>query len=161
MNKKILLSTITVCFLLAGCAKEGVPQQIGQSPSAPAITSGAASSESAASSTSTASNSSTSSAQLKSILAKYTAHQIVFFQSIAIGGNQNAAFAMVAGQQPDGGDDVWYITASGAQKLKNDIAFPPDNQRVLRPLSGRSTASKYSNVKALPAAAVQHHMPGM
>jgi len=122
MNIKIILSTITVCFLLAGCAKERIPQQIGQSSSAPTITSSAAPSESAASSTSTILNKSTSSAQLKSILAKYTTHQIEFFQSIIIGDNQNAAFAIVYG------GDVWYITASGAQKLKSDIAFSPDNQ---------------------------------
>lgn len=128
MNIKILLSTITVCFLLAGCAKERIPQQIGQSLSAPTITSGAAPSESAASSASTSTsastilNSSTSSAQLKSILAKYTTNQIKFFQSIIFGDNQIAAFAIVYG------GDVWYITASGAQKLKSNIAFSADNQ---------------------------------
>jgi hypothetical protein len=104
MNKKIILLTIIVCFLLAGCAKEGMPQQIGQSSSA-----------------STISESSTLSEQLKSIFAKYTPNQIVFFQSIPIGDKQNAAFAMAGGE-------VWYITASGAQKLKSNIGSPPDNQ---------------------------------
>jgi len=136
MNKKILLLTITVCFLLAGCAKEGMPQQIGQSSSAPTITSSAVPSESAASSTSTISNSSNLSAQLKSILAKYTTNRIVFFQSITIGDNQNAAFAITINDNQNAafaivyGGDVWYITAFGAQKLKNDIAFSADDQSL-------------------------------
>lgn len=121
MNKKILLSTITVYFLLVGCAKEGVPQQLGQSPSTSAIKSGAAPSESAASSTSAVSNSSTPSELLKSILEKYTTNQIAFFQSFTIGDSQNVAFAMAGG-------DVWYITISGAQKLKSGIASPSDAQ---------------------------------
>ncbi len=108
MNKKIILSIITVCFLLTGCVKEGISQQIGQSSSASAMTGSAASSETAES-------------QLKSVLAKYTTNQTVFFQSIAIGDNQNAAFAI-------SGSDVWYITSSGAQKLKSGIGFPEDNQ---------------------------------
>lgn len=121
MNKKILLSIITVCFILAGCAKEIMPQQIGQSSSAPTITGSAASSGTTASSASTISISSTPSEQLKSILAKYTTNQIVFFQSFTIGNNQNAAFAMAGG-------DIWYITVSGALKLKSNIAFSADNQ---------------------------------
>jgi hypothetical protein len=124
MNNKILLSTIAVCFLflLAGCAKEGTPQQIGQPSSTPTITSSAVPSESAASSPSTIANGSPSAAQLKSILAKYTTKQMVSFQSFSIGHNQNAAFALA-------GSDVWYITASGAQKLKANIEFPEDIQR--------------------------------
>lgn len=59
--------------------------------------------------------------QLKSILAKYTTYHIAFFQSFTISGNQNAAFAVA-------GTDVWYITASGTQKLKSDIGFPSDNE---------------------------------
>jgi hypothetical protein len=47
---------------------------------------------------------------------------------MSIGGNQNAAFAIVAGEQSGGGYDVWYITASGAQKLKSNIAFSADNK---------------------------------
>ncbi|EHQ91035.1 hypothetical protein [Desulfosporosinus youngiae] len=68
------------------------------------------------------SNGSASPEQLKSILAKYTTNQIVVFQSMTIGDKQNAAFAIVSG------GDVWYITASSAQKLKSDIAFSADNQ---------------------------------
>lgn len=81
-----------------------MPQQIGQS-----------------SSTSTLSNSLTSSEQLKSILAKYTTNQIVFFQSFTIDHDQNAAFAMAGG-------DAWYVTMSGALKLKSNITFSADNQ---------------------------------
>jgi hypothetical protein len=121
MNKKILLSTITVCFLLSGCAKEVMPQQTHLSSSAPTRTSSIVSSESSASSVSTISNSSTSSEQLKSILAKYATDKIVYFQSIDIGDNQNTAFAM------DAGGNVWYITYSGAQKLKSGIGSPLDD----------------------------------
>jgi|GEM_PF-4776761 len=60
MNKKVLLSIITVCFIFAGCAQVVKPQQSGQSSSA-----------------SNLSSSSTSSEQLKSILAKYTTNKIV------------------------------------------------------------------------------------
>ncbi|EGW35939.1 putative lipoprotein [Desulfosporosinus sp. OT] len=120
MNIMILLSTMTVWLLLAGCAKESMPQQIGQSSSGPTITSSAGPSESAAASAIL--NSSTSPAQLKAILAKYTTHQIKFFQSLTIGDQQNAAFAIVQG------GDVWYITASEAQKLKSNIAYSADNK---------------------------------
>lgn len=75
MNKKIFLSIITVCFILTGCVKDGMPQQIGQSSSAPTITARAASSELAVSSDSTISTSLISSEQLKSILTKYTTDQ--------------------------------------------------------------------------------------
>ena len=122
MNKKILLSTMTVCLLLAGCAKESTPQQIGQSSSAPTITNRAAPSECAASSASATLNSSPSPAQLKAILAKYTPNQIEFFQSLTIGDKQNTAFAIVQG------GDVWYITASEAQKLKSNIAYQAENK---------------------------------
>jgi hypothetical protein len=106
MNKKILLSIITVCFILVGYAKETVPKQIAQSSPATSL-----------------SNSLASSKQLKSILAKYTTSQIVFFKSFTIGDKQNAAFAMSGG-------DVWYITTSGALKLKSNIEFSQDNQSV-------------------------------
>jgi hypothetical protein len=105
MNKKILVSIIAVCFILAGCANEVMPQWMGQS-----------------SSTSIILNSSTSSEKLKSILAAYTTKQIVFFQSFTIGDSQNAAFAMAGGE-------VWYITVSGAQKLKSGIGLPGDDPR--------------------------------
>ena len=121
MNKMILLSTIAVCFLLAGCSQEGRPQQVGQSLSEPTPVNSVVSSKSAALSTSTISNGLTSSVQLKSILAKYTTHKIQFFQSISIGGKQTAAFAIV------NGGDVWYITSSSAQKLKSDLPFLEGN----------------------------------
>lgn len=124
MNKKIVLLTIIVCFLLIGCAKKDMPQLIGQSSSAPSTTSSAVSSETAAPSASNISSSSTSSEQLRSVLAKYTTNKIVFFQSFTIGDNQNAAFAMAGG-------DVWYITVSGAQKLKSNIGSPSDDQSVV------------------------------
>jgi PBP1b-binding outer membrane lipoprotein LpoB len=108
MNKKVLLSAITVCFLLTGCAN--LPRQVEQS-TAPTVTSSSVSSESAASSTSTISKNSSPSEQLKSIFEKYTIDQITFFQSFTIGNNQTAAFVVAGG-------DVWYVTSSGVQKLK-------------------------------------------
>ena len=122
MNKKILFSTMTVYLLLAGCAKEGMPQQTGQASPAPTIICSAGPSESATASASAILNSSTSTAQLKVILAQYTTHQIEFFQSLTIDDRQNAAFAIVQG------GDVWYITSSEAQKLKSNIAFSSDNK---------------------------------
>ncbi|MDQ7092208.1 hypothetical protein REC12_01210 [Desulfosporosinus sp. PR] len=125
MNKKILVSIITFCLLLAGCAKGGTPQQIEKAPFAPGTTSKAAFSESTASTASATPiilSSLSSPAQLKSILAKYTKQQIVFFQLVALGNKQNAAFAIV------NQGDVWYIIASGAQKLQSGIALSADNQ---------------------------------
>ena len=66
-------------------------------------------------------------AQLKTALAKYTKHQIVFFQSIDIGNNQNSAFAIVVGDHSSEGD-VWYVTDSNAQKLQDNIYFYYDNK---------------------------------
>ena len=60
--------------------------------------------------------------QLKSILAKYTTNQILFFQSFTTGDNQNAAFVTV-----DGGE-VWFATDSGAQKLKTGLSFREGDQ---------------------------------
>ena len=66
-------------------------------------------------------------AQLKTVLAKYTKHQIVFFQSIDIGDNQNAAFAIVVRDSSDEGV-VWYVTDSKAQKLQDYIHFNSDDK---------------------------------
>ena len=121
MNKRILLLTITACLFLAGCAQKGVLQPIGQSLPASAAAGGAVSSEVTESSpVSIGSDTSLSSEQLKSILAKYTTKQIVFIQSVALDGKQNAAFAVA-------GDEAWYVTAAGAQKLKDNITVRPDN----------------------------------
>lgn len=97
-----------------GSASDG-----GQPPAA--STSGTASSEASASSTSTASDSAASD-PLKSILAKYTTDTVTFFQSFTTGSNQNAAFAFAGG-------DVWYIDASGAQKLDSGDGYANDDQR--------------------------------
>lgn len=124
MNKKILILMIIVCLTLAGCAKEVIPQQTGQSSSIPASSSSIASPE-----------------ELKSILAKYTSDKVVFFQSFAIDSNQNAAFAVT-------GTDIWYITASGAQKLKSGICLPQDNQpdtSVIWTVDG-TTIFKFENI---------------
>lgn len=114
MIKRVLLSIITLGFILTGCANKDITQPIRQTASITSIAEGTASSETAVSSTSTISDS------LKSILLRYTSNQIVFFQSFNIGDNQNAAFAMA-------GDEVWYITDSSALKLKSNITYS-DNQ---------------------------------
>lgn len=103
MNKKVLL-IITLCLILVGWTKEITPQSIEKRPQ-----------------TTNLSNSLISREQLKAILAKHTENQIQFFQSFAIDHNQNAAFAIAGG-------DVWYITMSGALKLKNNITFSGNNK---------------------------------
>lgn len=65
---------------------------------------------------------SSSSKQLKSVLAKYTKNQILFFQNFQIGDHQNAAFATV------NGGEVWYITDTYAQRLKSGLSLTEDAQ---------------------------------
>lgn len=73
--------------------------------------------QSAEPSASSISGGSAPSVQLKSVLAKYTAHQILFFQGFSLDGNQTAAFAT------DDGGGVWYVTDAGARKLKTGLSF--------------------------------------
>lgn len=72
-----------------------------------------------------------SGAQLKSILVKATKAPIKYFQTVDIGNSQNAAFAIVAGDQSYEGD-AWYVTASKAQRLQKNIQFP-DSKNPIRP----------------------------
>jgi len=64
---------------------------------------------------------------LMSVLEEYTTDVIVFFQSFAIADDQYAAFAMAGNNYIS---TVWYVTASGAQVLINDI-YTDDNQPCL------------------------------
>lgn len=105
MNRKILYLLIGVCLIFAGFAKEAKPIQIGKASSVPI----------------NISNGVTSTEQLKSVLSKYTKKQIAFFESFSIGKNQDSAFAIAGGE-------VWFITMSRAQKLKDNITFSADNQ---------------------------------
>lgn len=113
-KKKVTLAAAIIfvfTLFLAGCAStQGTVNSTSAGTETPPAVSSTASS-----------NIPASPEQLKSILTKYTTDRIAFFQSFTIGGNQNAAFALA-------GTDVWYITASGAQRLKSDIEFPPDNE---------------------------------
>ncbi|WFR59435.1 hypothetical protein QA584_10205 [Anaerocolumna sp. AGMB13025] len=120
MNKKVLLSIIAVCFILAGCTNKEITQPIRQTSPDATITEGTTPSETTAAASPTMANSSTSEEKLKSILLKYTSDQIVFIQSFTTGDNQNAAFAMA-------GSDVWFITDSDALKLKSNIMYLSDN----------------------------------
>lgn len=130
MCKRALLLAIAVCFFLTGCAPKAT-QRAEQSSSVPV--SSAVSSKSATSSSSTSSETVISSAisksitpsissasispeQLKAILAKSTSQQIVFFQNFSTEDGQNGAFAIAGGI-------VWYVTSSGAQKLKSGVYF--------------------------------------
>jgi len=117
MDKKIILSAIALCFLLSGCGEKAAPQKIMQTSSASIITNSAASPSLLSS---VVSDSSALSAQLKSILEKYTSHRVLSSQSFNTDNSRNVAFALVEG------GEVWYITASDAQKLKTGIAFPMD-----------------------------------
>src|ERR1035437_3136792 len=65
--------------------------------------------------------------QLKTVLLKYTKHKIRFFQSIDIGNNQNAAFAIVEGDNSYEGDS-WYVTDSDVIKLQDHIHFDSENK---------------------------------
>lgn len=112
---------ITAAALLVSCVKSPSSKQMNAGNNAAFSAGSSSDSDPEAISDHSASN------QEKSILKKYTTHQILFFESFPIGGGQNAAFAIVTGQQSYHGD-VWYITASGAQKLKNNIDFPEDNK---------------------------------
>ena len=119
MKKKILLSVLALCLFFSGCGK--APQQMErQSSAALAAVPSTVSSEAATSLAPTVSKNSDPSLQLKSVLAKSTTHQIVSFQSFALGDGQIAAFALVEG------GEVWYVTASDAQKLKTGIALSTD-----------------------------------
>lgn len=121
MKKKIVLPVLALCLLFSGCEKGIAPQKIErQSLSSLNAASSTVSSETVTSTVSNISQNSDPSAQLKAVLEKCTTHQIVSFQSFALGNGQIAAFALVVG------GEVWYITASDAQKLKTDIAFPMD-----------------------------------
>ncbi len=112
--------TLVLTLFLAGCAATlGVANSTSISRSTGTPTSPEAA---PAVNSATSSNTPAPSEQLKSILAKNTANEIVFFQSFTTGDNQNAAFAIVAG------GEVWYITATGAEKLKSNIAYSLDNQ---------------------------------
>lgn len=122
MNKKILLLLVTTSFLLPGCAKEGISQQFGQSSPIQTASNSIPPPQTTSSPVKSISSSPDSITQLKSILLKYTADKITFFQSFSIGNNQHAAFAMAGGV-------VWYVTASGAQKLKNGIESVGGNRR--------------------------------
>lgn len=105
--------TITVATLLVSCTKSPSSKQMN------------ASNNSGFDGISSNSNSNVTSNEEKSILKKYTTSKILFFQSFPIGSGQNAAFAIVTGQNSYQGD-VWYITA-GAQKLKNNVFLTEDN----------------------------------
>jgi hypothetical protein len=140
MNKKIVLSIIVVCFLLAGCAKEGVTPQVGQSPT-PAISNAVSSKPTATPMpvpTPTPSPTPTPtpnpniptdpiSVQLLSVLAQYAeTDEILYFQSFPIGDDQYAAFILL---EQSSGVWIWYVTASGAQELESyfsyDEEYPP------------------------------------
>ena len=86
---------------------------MGGSPAAP---------QSVVSSVAPVPESSSLSEPLKSVLAKYTAHQILSFQSFRVGNGQKAAFALV-----DGGE-VWYVADFGARKLKTGLSFPEEGK---------------------------------
>lgn len=121
MKKIILLSVFVLCLLFSGCGK--APQQMeGQSSATLAAVPSTASSEVATSLAPTVSKNSDPSLQLKSVLEKSTTHQIESFQSFSLGDGQIAAFALVEG------GEVWYVTASDAQKLKTGISFSSDSQ---------------------------------
>lgn len=110
MNGKFVWSILAVCCLLTGCTK--VPHQAAQS--LPPAASSAVPSRIVESS-STGITRPASPSQLKSILTECTARPIISFQSFSAGNAQNAAFAL------DDGGNVWYVTASDAQKLQSDI----------------------------------------
>lgn len=78
------------------------------------------------SSSSTAFKSSDPSDPLKSILAKYTTDTVTFFQSFTTDRNQKAAFAVT-------GYVVWYVDASGAQKLGR-VSGSMDNEPYYAPV---------------------------
>lgn len=63
----------------------------------------------------------------KSILRKYTKQPILYFESFLTDNGQNVSFAIVSGEDSNQGD-VYYITDSGAEKLKSGIHFPEDNK---------------------------------
>lgn len=121
MKKNVLLSAIAFCLLFSGCGNITATRQI-KGRSSPVSIPSTVSAEIVASSASTISRSSDSSAQLKSILAKSTTHQVVSFQSFALGDSQFAAFALVEG------GEVWYVTASSAKRIKIGISLSSDSQ---------------------------------
>ena len=116
MNGKFVWSILAVCCLLTGCTK--APYQAEQ-PVPPAA-SGAVPSRIVGSSSSGTTRP-TSPSQLKSILTECTARRMISFQSFSTGNAQNAAFAL------DDGGNVWYVTASGAQKLQSDLYISANN----------------------------------
>lgn len=131
MNREFVLTALAVCCLLTGCTKALHPKQASQS----AVSSAASSAVPPRITESSPSGitRSASPSQLKSILAEYTAHRIISFQSLSAGITQSAAFAL------DDGGNVWYVTASGAQKLQSDIynsANDPSAASVLWAVDG-------------------------
>ena len=120
MNKKVLLSIIAVCFILAGCTNTEITQSSRKTASSVTITEGIAPSETTTAASATIDNNSTPEEKLKSVLLKYTSDQIAFIESFTIGDNQNAAFAIA-------GSDVWFITDTNALKLKSNIMYLADN----------------------------------
>jgi hypothetical protein len=111
MNGKFVLAVLSVCCLLTGCAK--APHQAAQPTVSPASSSTVP--PRITESSSSGITRSASPSQLKSILTEYTTHRIISFQSFSSEITQSAAFAL------DDGGNVWYVTASGAQKLQSDI----------------------------------------
>lgn len=113
MNGKLVLTALAVCCLLTGCTKAPNHKHAAQPTVPPAANSAVPPRIAEASSSGMPCSSSTY--QLKSILAEKAVHRIISFQSFSAKGAQNAAFAL------DEGGNVWYVTASGAQKLQSDI----------------------------------------
>lgn len=125
LKNRILLSALLLCLFLSGCGEGTEPHPARQQQPASAITESMASSavspQSAEPSASSISGSPAPWIQLKPVLAKYTTYQILFFQGFSLNGNQTAAFAT------DDGGEVWYVTDTGAQKLKTGLSFSGGN----------------------------------
>ena len=113
MNGKFVFTALVVCCLLTGCTKALNSKQTAQLTVSPAASSTV--SPRITESSSSGITRSASPSQLKSMLAEYTAHRIISFQSFSAEGTQNAAFAL------DDGGNIWYVTTSGVQKLQSNI----------------------------------------
>ncbi len=117
-SKWILILTIALSIVLIGCTTTlGVAGNANTNPTIISLPNNKDNSKTIPSSA----PDTDSSEQLKSVLAKFTTNQILFFQTFYIQKSQSAAFATVSG------GEVWYITDSDAQKLKTGLSFTDDD----------------------------------
>ena len=128
MNRKIIVLIVTVCFLLAGCAKQTAPS--------PSVLPSATLAATLVPTPKPNPNIPTDpiSVQLLSVLAQYAqTDEILYFQSFPIGDDQYAAFVLL---EQKSGVWIWYVTASGAQELERYFSYEEEYPPCLWTVDG-------------------------